>query len=135
MGFEIRGMNNRYIYYNKNQGLEFIKHLLLDPVTKVTGLQQMIKESADLFPDLKDCENFSGIVNGHKDPYRELVANNDGDNVSGTHRPMNGTNALKKDPLKKRRLIGFNMLLMCAVLVGISFAYRIGNHEANPQPI
>jgi len=141
--FEIRGMNNRYIYYNESkQSMEFIKHLLLDPVTKVTGLQSMIKESSDVFKDLckdlKDVENFSGIENGPKDPYRALVANKSGDNNCGTYRPMNGTNALAKRRLIEASyysLIGFNMLLMCAVLVGISFAYRIGNHEANPQPI
>merc|ERR1711900_15963 len=31
--------------------------------------------------------------------------------------------------------IGFNMLLMCGLLVGISFAYHIGTHEANYEPI
>merc|ERR1711964_726317 len=31
--------------------------------------------------------------------------------------------------------IGFNMLLMCGLLVGISFAYHIGTREANYEPI
>jgi len=31
--------------------------------------------------------------------------------------------------------IGFNMLLMCCLLVGISFAYHVGTHEVNHEPI
>jgi len=31
--------------------------------------------------------------------------------------------------------IGFNMLLMCCLLVGISFAYHVGTLEANYEPI
>jgi len=31
--------------------------------------------------------------------------------------------------------IGFNMLLMCCLLVGISFAYHVGTREANYAPI
>merc|ERR1711964_701801 len=31
--------------------------------------------------------------------------------------------------------IGFNMLLMCCLLVGISFAYHVGTHETNHDPI
>merc|ERR1711964_259449 len=31
--------------------------------------------------------------------------------------------------------IGFNMLLMCCLLVGISFAYHVGTHAANYGPI
>jgi len=46
-------------------------------------------------------------------------------------------------PLRRRRLvevayysfIGFNMLLMCCLLVGISFAYHVGTHEVNHEPI
>merc|ERR1711964_255832 len=46
-------------------------------------------------------------------------------------------------PDQRRRLveaayysfIGFNMLLMCCLLVGISFAYHVGTHAANYEPI
>merc|ERR1711964_514814 len=31
--------------------------------------------------------------------------------------------------------IGFNMMLMCCILLGISFAYRIDAHEANRGPV
>jgi len=31
--------------------------------------------------------------------------------------------------------IGFNMLLMCCLVVGISFAYHVGTYEANYEPI
>merc|ERR1712096_245857 len=31
--------------------------------------------------------------------------------------------------------IGFNMLLMCSLIVGISFAYHVGTHESNYEPI
>jgi len=31
--------------------------------------------------------------------------------------------------------IGFNMMLMCCILLGISFAYRAGTHEANRGPV
>merc|ERR1712096_488193 len=46
-------------------------------------------------------------------------------------------------PMKRRRLaegvyyvfIGFNVLLMCTLLVGISFACHVGTHEMNYEPI
>jgi len=46
-------------------------------------------------------------------------------------------------PGRRRRLveaayysfIGFNMMLMCCILLGISFAYRAGTHEANRGPV
>merc|ERR1711964_442639 len=49
----------------------------------------------------------------------------------------------KRGTFKRRRLveaayysfIGLNMLLMCCLLVGISFAYHVGTHETNYEPI
>jgi hypothetical protein len=125
MTLKIRGMKNRYFYYNEEQGPEFILHLLRDPETDVVGLFDLIKDHPDTFH-----ESVYGVPNNTNkkdDPYKGVATNN----KCGTFKSM------------KRRLIeaayysliGFNMLLMCAVLVGISFAYRIGNHEANPQPI
>merc|ERR1711964_944557 len=50
---------------------------------------------------------------------------------------------LSEPGIRRRRLveaayfafIGFNMLLMCCLLVGISFAYHVGTREANYAPI
>merc|ERR1711964_953047 len=50
---------------------------------------------------------------------------------------------LSEPGIRRRRLveaayfafIGFNMLLMCCLLVGISFAYHVGTCEANYAPI
>merc|ERR1711964_322474 len=49
---------------------------------------------------------------------------------------------LQEEPHRRRLVeaayysfIGFNMLLMCCLLVGISFAYHVGTHEVNHEPI
>merc|ERR1711964_443427 len=122
----ITGIKDRWIYYTVKDGMSFIKHLLGHAkeakLNAITGLKEC-------FPDCTHCKA-TGYINEADCP------------VCKTHGIVPNTE-LYGDGRRRRRLveaayysfIGFNLILACALLVGICFAYRIGTHEAKYEHI
>lgn len=110
---QMHGIKNRWIYYSEYDGPRFIEHM-----RTACGLYDQTTDVRVLF-----------AAGGHK--FNHL---SDGRVNFNMHDSI---------PYTRRRLaeaayysfIGFNMLLMCCLLVGISFAYHVGTHEANRGPV
>jgi len=153
----ITGMKDRWIYYKELDAMKFIKHLLDNPIYRCTGCgvtgQKHQKKCVEpncgewlphpptglkeCFPDCPCCSgggcgscNNLGIVPDRlkKTKKTTSVGRRFADYWHGVSRRRLVEAAYYS-------FIGFNMILACALLVGICFAYRIGTHEAKYEPI